>query len=143
MTMTSRPVAVPATCLNSERLLRVKTQSPQTYEACSNGVVTTQPWTGFGNPVNDDTATHYLLRRRESSVLQISSAQATDDDDLPTSCSYRLQPQQQRLAALSRTEPIEACSNGVLTTKPWTRSGNPVDDPTRRPATYCIGATPR
>ena len=35
----------------------------------------------------------------------------------------------------------QACSNGVLTTKPWTRSGSPVDDPVAT-RYFCIGATP-
>ena len=109
---------------------------PLTYEACSNGVVTPEPWTGSGNPVNDDTATHfYCVGAVKHADLICASV---DDDDLPTSCSsgYSLNSS----GCCAEIPTYEACSNGVVTTKPWTGNGNPVNDPTAT-RYFCIGAT--
>ena len=127
-------------CTSSEELNSDSccvTRSTQTYQACSNGVVTTETWTGSGNPVNDDTATHfYCVGAVKHADLICASV---DDDDLPTSCSsgYSLNSS----GCCAEIPTYEACSNGVVTTKPWTRSGNPVDDPTAT-RYFCIGATP-
>ena len=112
----------------------------QTYEACSNGVVTTETWTSSGSPVDDDTATRYYCVGASARTATICAS--SDDDDKPTSCSsgYSLNTAGCCAAA---TEPptYQACSNGVVTTEEWIGSGNPVDDDTAT-RTYCIGATP-
>ena len=110
---------------------------PQTYQACSNGVLTTKPWTGSGNPVDDDTAPAITVSAR-ARVLQPSAGARIDDK--PDSCAtgYSLNS----VDCCEQDQTYEACSNGVLTTKPWTGSGNPVDDDTAT-RYYCVGASAR
>ena len=101
-------------------------EQDQTYQACSNGVLTTEPWTRSGNPVDDDTATRYYCVGASARTATICGS--TDDDDKPNSCAtgYSLNS----VDCCEQDQTYQACSNGVLTTKPWTRSGNPVDDDT-------------
>ena len=114
---------------------------PQTYEACLNGVVTTETWTGNGNPVDDPIATrYYCVGAAERTALICAS---TDDDDKPRSCgagySFNADDCCERDTV---TQTYEACSNGVVTVETWTGSGTPVDDPTAT-RYYCVGANER
>ena len=113
-------------------------EQDQTYEACSNGVLTTKPWTGSGNPVDDDTATRYYCVGASARTATICGS--TDQLEHPDSCrtGYSLNS----VDCCEQDQTYEACSNGVLTTKPWTRSGNPVDDDTAT-RYYCVGASAR
>ena len=111
---------------------------PQTYEACSNGVVTTEPWTGSGNPVNDDTATRTFCDGAVKDTEPICGS--NDIDDRPNSCATGYSLNSVDCCEQDRT--YQACSNGVLTTKPWTGNGNPVDDDTAT-RYYCVGASAR
>ena len=130
-------------CTSSEELNSDSccvSRGTQTYLACSNGVVTTEPWTRSGNPVNDDTATHFYCVGAVKHADLICASD--DDDDLPTSCSSGYSLNTGGCCAQDTAQQTyQACSNGVLTTKPWTHSGSPVDDPVAT-RYFCIGATP-
>ena len=128
-------------CTSSEELNGQSccvTRSTQTYEACSNGVVTTEPWTSSGSPVDDDTATRYYCVGASARTEPICGS--TDDDDHPNRCATGYSLNSVDCCAQDRT--YQACSNGVVTTEPWTGSGNPVDDDTAT-RTYCVGANER
>ena len=59
-------------------------EEDRTYLACSNGVVTTEPWTGSGPPVNDDTATRYFCNGATPDDELICAS--SDRNDKPRSC---------------------------------------------------------
>ena len=85
----------------------------QTYQACSNGVVSTQPWNRPGSPVDDDTATRYFCNGATPDDELICAS--SDRDDKPRSCGTGYSLNSDGCCEQDEIPPIPPPTNGTET----------------------------